>query len=205
MSTPVIETPSNLSSCKLRQPYSSSRSKLRDISETHTHARAAADEQMRLRFYQSIRNLPSKIHGISAFGTNVYSYELEKEKSYYQTSSGRKVFADYSSCGCGTGELVGSQYTRSGGVCQIYGSCWASQGCKYVGIARLPISECLAIRTAPCSCTSRCQSKNRLSISDDWNEEIWFHDRGLLNRIASPFLRQKPPMILFFFLPRIST
>ena len=28
------------------------------------------------------------------------------------------------------------------GVCQIYGSCWAGQGCKYVGIARLPIPEC---------------------------------------------------------------
>ena len=118
--------------------------------------------------------------------------------SYYQTSSGRRVFADNSSYGCGTGELVESQYTRSGGVCQIYGSCWASQGCKYVGIARLPIPEYLAIRTAPCSCASRCQSKNRLSISDDWNEERWFHDRDLLNRIASPFLRQKPPMILFF-------
>jgi len=44
-----------------------------------TYARAAADEQMRLRFYQLVRSLPSKMYGISAFGTNVCSYELENE------------------------------------------------------------------------------------------------------------------------------
>ena len=68
-----------------RQPYSSSRSKLRNILETHTHTRAAAYEQMRLRFYQLIRSSPSKIHayGISAFRTNVCSYELEKENPIF--------------------------------------------------------------------------------------------------------------------------
>lgn len=75
-----------------------------------TYARAAADEQMRIRFYQLARSSPSKIHGISAFGTNVCPYE-----SCYQASSGRRVFTDYC-CGCGTGELVESQYTRSGRV-----------------------------------------------------------------------------------------
>ncbi|KIJ94215.1 hypothetical protein K443DRAFT_365682 [Laccaria amethystina LaAM-08-1] len=45
----------------------------------NTYARAAANEQMRLRFYQSVRSSPSKMHGISAFGTDVCFYELEKE------------------------------------------------------------------------------------------------------------------------------
>jgi hypothetical protein len=79
------------------------------------YSRKAADEQMRLRFYQLIKSSPSKMFGISAFGTKVCSYRAGKGKFCYQPSSGGRVFAVYC-CRCGTGALVESQYTRGGGV-----------------------------------------------------------------------------------------
>ncbi|EDQ98314.1 uncharacterized protein LACBIDRAFT_303964 [Laccaria bicolor S238N-H82] len=47
----------------------------------NTYARFAADEQIRKRFYQGFESSPYKMHGISAFGTNVSFYELEKENA----------------------------------------------------------------------------------------------------------------------------
>ncbi|EDQ98923.1 uncharacterized protein LACBIDRAFT_335537 [Laccaria bicolor S238N-H82] len=47
------------------------------------YARGAADdsEQMRKRFDQLFESLPYKMHGISAFGTNVCFYQLEKDNA----------------------------------------------------------------------------------------------------------------------------